>query len=412
MKYGCIAEKLGHSFSKEIHSYLADYPYELCEIAPDKLGEFMRAKDFLAINVTIPYKQDVIPYLDEISETAKSIGAVNTVVNKNGRLYGYNTDFFGMKTLMLTNGISPSGKKALVLGSGGTSKTAVAVLEDMGAVEIIKVSRTARDGAVTYEDAYAKHSDAELIVNTTPVGMYPNIGVAPVEIDRFPRLEAVVDAVYNPLRSRLVSDALEKGVKAVGGLYMLVAQAARACELFIDTEISAEKISRVFQIMYKRTENVVLIGMPASGKSTVGKLVAEKLGMSFKDSDEEIVRMTGKAIPDIFAESGEAEFRKIEAEAIKKLSAEKNTVIATGGGAILNPESVRLLRENGKIYFLDRPLEWIIPTDDRPTASSREALERRYEERYPIYSSVCDVRVKTLETAEENAEWIKEDFLK
>ena len=246
MKYGCIAEKLGHSFSKEIHSYLADYPYELCEIAPDKLGEFMRAKDFLAINVTIPYKQDVIPYLDEISETAKSIGAVNTVVNKNGRLYGYNTDFFGMKTLMLTNGISPSGKKALVLGSGGTSKTAVAVLEDMGAVEIIKVSRTARDGAVTYEDAYAKHSDAELIVNTTPVGMYPNIGVAPVEIDRFPRLEAVVDAVYNPLRSRLVSDALEKGVKAVGGLYMLVAQAARACELFIDTEISAEKISRVF----------------------------------------------------------------------------------------------------------------------------------------------------------------------
>lgn len=412
MKYGCIAEKLGHSFSKEIHSYLADYPYELCEIAPDKLGEFMRAKDFLAINVTIPYKQDVIPYLDEISETAKSIGAVNTVVNKNGRLYGYNTDFFGMKTLMLTNGISPSGKKALVLGSGGTSKTAVAVLEDMGAVEIIKVSRTARDGAVTYEDAYAKHSDAELIVNTTPVGMYPNIGVAPVEIDRFPRLEAVVDAVYNPLRSRLVSDALEKGVKAVGGLYMLVAQAARACELFIDTEISAEKISRVFQIMYKRTENVVLIGMPASGKSTVGKLVAEKLGMSFKDSDEEIVRMTGKAIPDIFAESGEAEFRKIEAEAIKKLSAEKNTVIATGGGAILNPESVRLLRENGRIYFLDRPLEWIIPTDDRPTASSREALEKRYEERYPIYSSVCDVRVKTLETAEENAEWIKEDFLK
>ena len=412
MKYGCIAEKLGHSFSKEIHSYLADYPYELCEIAPDKLGEFMRAKDFLAINVTIPYKQDVIPYLDEISETAKSIGAVNTVVNKNGRLYGYNTDFFGMKTLMLTNGISPSGKKALVLGSGGTSKTAVAVLEDMGAAEIIKVSRTARDGAVTYENAYAKHSDAELIVNTTPVGMYPNIGVAPVEIDRFPRLEAVVDAVYNPLRSRLVSDALEKGVKAVGGLYMLVAQAARACELFIDTEISAEKISRVFQIMYKRTENVVLIGMPASGKSTVGKLVAEKLGMSFKDSDEEIVRMTGKAIPDIFAESGEAEFRKIEAEAIKKLSAEKNTVIATGGGAILNPESVRLLRENGRIYFLDRPLEWIIPTDDRPTASSREALEKRYEERYPIYSSVCDVRVKTLETAEENAEWIKEDFLK
>ncbi len=412
MKYGCIAEKLGHSFSKEIHSYLADYPYELCEIAPDKLGEFMRAKDFLAINVTIPYKQGVIPYLDEISETAKSIGAVNTIVNKNGNLYGYNTDFFGMKTLMLTNGMSPNGKKALVLGSGGTSKTAVAVLESLGAREIIKVSRTARDGAVTYEEAYARHSDAEFIVNTTPVGMYPNIGVSPIDLNRFPRVESVVDAVYNPLRSRLVSDALEKGIKAVGGLYMLVAQAARACELFIDTEISAEKINKVFQIMYKRTENVVLVGMPASGKTTIGKLVADKLGMSFADSDEEIVSMTGKLIPDIFAESGEAEFRRIESEAIKKLSAQKNTVIATGGGAILDPENVRLLRENGRIYFLDRPLEKIIPTDDRPTASSREALKKRYEERYPIYSSVCDVHLKTLEEAEENAEWIKEDFLK
>ena len=412
MKYGCIAEKLGHSFSKEIHSYLADYQYDLCEIAPENLDAFMKARDFLAINVTIPYKQDVIPYLDEISDTAKKIGAVNTIVNRDGKLYGYNTDFFGMRSLILTNKMNPCGKKALVLGTGGTSKTAVAVLEDLGASEIYKVSRTARDGAITYEDAEKYHSDAEFIINTTPVGMYPKIGVSPIDLDRFSKVEAVVDAVYNPLRPKLISDALKKTIPATGGLYMLVAQAARACEFFIDTEISDEKILEVYKIMLRKTENIVLVGMPASGKTTIGKRIAEKLGMDFVDCDDEIVKKTGKSIPGIFAEFGETGFRDVEAETVKEVSARKNTVIATGGGAILRETNTDMLRENGRIYFVDRNLESLIPTSDRPTASSREAIEKRYRERYGIYVSCCDVHVKATDIVEENTEKIIEDFLK
>ncbi len=412
MKYGCIAEKLGHSFSKEIHSYLADYQYDLCEIAPENLDAFMKARDFLAINVTIPYKQDVIPYLDEISDTAKKIGAVNTIVNRDGKLYGYNTDFFGMRSLILTNKMNPCGKKALVLGTGGTSKTAVAVLEDLGASEIYKVSRTARDGAITYEDAEKYHSDAEFIINTTPVGMYPKIGVSPIDLDRFSKVEAVVDAVYNPLRPKLISDALKKTIPATGGLYMLVAQAARACEFFIDTEISDEKILEVYKIMLRKTENIVLVGMPASGKTTIGKRIAEKLGMDFVDCDDEIVKKTGKSIPEIFAECGETGFRDVEAETVKEVSARKNTVIATGGGAILRETNTDMLRENGRIYFVDRNLESLIPTSDRPTASSREAIEKRYRERYGIYVSCCDVHIKATDIVEENTEKIIEDFLK
>ncbi len=412
MKYGCIAEKLSHSFSKEIHSYLASYPYELREIAKGDLDAFMREKDFLAINVTIPYKEDVIPYLDEISETAKKIGAVNTIVNRNGKLYGYNTDFFGMRSLILANEISVTGKKALVLGSGGTSKTAAAVLEDLGAREIYKLSRRAQNGCITYDEALEKHTDAEVIINTTPVGMYPNIGVSPIDISLFPKLSAVIDAVYNPLRTRLVSEALERGVPAIGGLYMLVAQAARACEFFIDTDIPDEKILDVFKIMYKKTENIVLTGMPGAGKSTVGKLLAKKLEMDFVDSDDEIVKKIGKSIPEIFSENGENVFRDIESEVIKELSTRKNTVIATGGGVILRRENTDLLRENGRIYFLDRPLENIRPTSDRPTALDREALVKRYRERYGIYTSSCDVHIKTSEDALENTNMIIEDFKK
>jgi len=412
MEYGCIAEKLSHSFSKEIHSYLAPYSYELREIPQGGLDAFMKEKSFKAINVTIPYKQDVIPYLDEISETAEKIGAVNTIVNRNGKLYGYNTDFFGMKGLILSNSMNPLGKKALILGTGGTSKTAAAVLEDMGAREIYKLSRRAQDGCITYEVAYEKHLDAEVIINTTPVGMYPNIGVSPIDISRFNNLSMVVDAVYNPLPTKLISDTMQKGIPAVGGLYMLVAQAARACEFFIDTEISEEKISEIFKIMYKKTENIVLTGMPGAGKSTIGKRVSEALGMDFVDSDDEIVKKAGRSIPEIFADSGEDAFRDLESEVIKELSARKNTVIATGGGAVLRSINTALLRENGKIYFLDRPLDSIRPTSDRPTALDREALEKRYRERYGIYTSTCDVHIEMCDDVEQNTNKILEDFKK
>ena len=410
MKYGCIGEKLSHSFSKLIHNRLADYSYELWEIPKDKLDSFMKLRDFAAINVTIPYKEAVIPYLDEISPEAKKIGAVNTIINRDGKLYGYNTDFFGMRSLIVSNKLSPKGKKAIILGSGGTSKTAFAVLSDLGAREILKVSRNKKDGYVTYDQVITYHSDAEFIINTTPVGMYPNIGSSPIDISAFRSLQGVVDAVYNPLRSAIVCEALKRGIPAVGGLYMLVAQAAQACERFIKTTIPEQKIFDVYTSLRESTENVVLTGMPGAGKTTIGRIVAEKLGKQFYDSDEEIVKNAKMSISEIFEKHGEAYFRRLESDTILSLSALKNVVIATGGGAVLNSKNVDLLRENGRIYFIDRPLDSIIPTNDRPLSQDRIALEKRYCERYGIYCQSCDVHLEAGDDAEDNAKKIIEDF--
>ncbi len=410
MIYGCIGEKLSHSFSKEIHNKLFDYEYEICEVARQNLSEFMQKREFRAINVTIPYKQDVIPFLYEISETAKRIGAVNTVVNRDGRLYGYNTDFSGMRALINKNGISLADKKVLILGSGGTAKTAVAVAESLGAKSVLKVSRSQNADTVTYEQMYSAHTDAEIIINTTPCGMYPNTETVAIDIDRFSSLEAVVDAVYNPLNSRLVCLAKEMGIKAVGGLYMLVAQAAYAAEKFVGEKVSEEKIDEVFGSLMLEKKNIVLIGMPSSGKSTIGKAIAQKLGMSFADSDEEIVKATGMSIPEIFEKYGESEFRRMESEVILELSKKQNCVIATGGGAVLNAENVRLLSQNGRIYFIDRPLSSLLATSDRPLSSSREALEKRYNERYEIYKKSCHFHLKASDDIDENAEKIIEEF--
>ena len=410
MIYGCIGEKLGHSFSKDIHNRLFDYDYELCEIPKGELDAFMQKRDFKAINVTIPYKLDVIPHLYKISDTAKKIGAVNTIVNENGKLYGYNTDFSGLSLLIKKNGIEVKGKKALVLGSGGTSKTANAVLESLGAREIYTVSRSEKQGFITYEIAKTVHSDAEIIVNTTPCGMYPNIGVSAVDVNDYPNLCGVVDAVYNPLRSKLVCNARRKGIRAIGGLYMLVAQAAVAAEKFIGTPVSEEKIYSVYRSLVLEKQNLILVGMPGSGKSTIGKILARDLKMNFVDSDEEIVKKEGKSIPEIFKEVGEAGFRKIESEVIAELSKLTHTVIATGGGAVLNRKNTDLLSENGRIYFIDRALSSIVVTSDRPLSSSREDLERRYNERYDIYCTCADVHLKCGDDAGANAEKIKEDF--
>lgn len=410
MIYGCIGEKLGHSFSKDIHARLFDYEYELCEIPKGELDAFMTKKDFKAINVTIPYKLDVIPHLYKISETARKIGAVNTIVNRDGLLYGYNTDFSGMRALIKKNGIDLKGKKVLILGSGGTSKTALAVAQSLGAREIYTVSRSERDGFVTYETAKERHSDAEIIINTTPCGMYPNIDGCAIDLDDYPRLVGVVDAVYNPLRSQLVLNARRKGIKAIGGLYMLVAQAAVAAEKFIDTAVPEKKIDEVYRSLVLKKQNIVLVGMPGSGKSTIGKLLAADLDMSFVDSDEEIVKKTGKTIPEIFSEVGENGFRKIESETIAELSKLQGTVIATGGGAVLNPKNTEFLSYNGRIYFIDRPLSSIEATSDRPLSSSRTDLEKRYNERYDIYCACADVHLKCGNNAIENAEKIKEEF--
>lgn len=411
MKYGCIGEHLKHSFSKEIHNALTDYEYEIKEIEREALESFAKEKNFSAINVTIPYKELIMPYMAHIDGHARSIGAVNTVVNRGGELYGYNTDFYGMSSLLSHAGIEISGKKVAILGTGGTSKTSFAVAMALGAREVIRVSRDGRENAVTYENLYKYHSDTEVIINTTPVGMFPNIFNVPIDISRFPLLTGVCDAVYNPLRTPLILAARERGISAEGGLYMLVAQAVRASEIFIDTKYNECELERVFLKMMREKENVVLIGMPASGKTTVGRLVANILGREFTDTDELIVKKAKKDIPSIFREDGEAAFRDLESEVIREVSALTGAVIATGGGAILRKENVQALKENGKIYFIDRPLDALIPTLDRPTASSKEAITKRYNERYSIYKSAADIRIDAARDAQSVAKSLTEDFL-
>lgn len=407
MEYGCIGEKLGHSFSKIIHNKLYDYEYELKEIPKECLSDFMKKADFKAINVTIPYKQDVIPFLDEISDIARKIGAVNTIVNKNGRLCGYNTDFLGMTALINYAEISLKDKKVLILGSGGTSKTAFAVAQSMGAAEIYRVSRKGGEGLITYAQAQDQFYDAEIIINTTPCGMYPNIMGAAVDINKFSNLSGVVDAVYNPLCSQLVVAAKRRGIPAVGGLYMLVAQAVFAAERFMENKIDKSVIDRIYNEISRDKENVVLIGMPSCGKTTVGKLLADKLGKEFIDTDELIVAKYGD-ISEIFREKGEKGFREIESLIIAQVALKQSAVIATGGGAVLNPQNVDLLKGNGKVIFIDRSLDKLITTSDRPLSSSREMLEKRYNERYDIYCQSADYIVKADGDIKDNTQRILE----
>ena len=390
MKYGCIGEHLKHSFSKEIHSYIGDYEYEIKELEKDEVDSFMKEADFLAINVTIPYKQTVIPYLYYIDESAKLIGAVNTIVNKNGKLYGYNTDFFGMKRLAEYAEIDFKGKKVLILGTGGTSKTAYAVAKSCDAKEIVKVSRNESKEAVLYTDVYKKHSDAEIIINTTPVGMFPNIFDKPIEIDKFPNLCGVIDAIYNPQNTPLILEAKKRKIKAIGGLFMLVAQGIRASEYFLDKKYDEELFEEVFSKIEREKRNIVLIGMPASGKTTIGKVLKDTLSKELIDTDDLIAEGAKKTIPEIFSECGEEKFRDMETEVIKKVSALSGVIISTGGGAILREENVKALKENGKLFFIDRPLELLIPTKDRPTASDKESIEKRFKERYDLYLSAAD----------------------
>ena len=411
IQYGLIGEHLGHSFSKIVHAYLAEYDYELCELTPDEVDAFMMRRDFCAINVTIPYKGKVIPHLSYIDPQAEAIGAVNTIVNRDGKLYGYNTDFYGMSALIRKLGIDPRGKKVAVLGTGGTSKTAMAVAQAMGAREILKVSRTAKDGAIDYATLNAEHTDTEIVINTTPCGMYPNPDAAPICVRDFPSLEGVVDAIYNPLRPKLVLEAQAMGIPAEGGLYMLIAQAVRACEIFLDKTYPADTSDRIYRDILAQKENIVLVGMPACGKSTVGAILSGTLKREVLDLDACIVKFAGKSIPEIFAESGESGFRDLETQVLEAELAQRNgIVIATGGGAILRDRNVEALRRNGRLYFIDRPLADLLPTEDRPLASSAEAIKKRFEERYHRYCAVADMRVEVRGTAESVAEAIRKDF--
>ena len=408
MRYGLLGEKLGHSFSKEIHEKLGLYTYELIELTPTGLDAFLREKVFSGVNVTIPYKQAVIPYLDSISERAGKIGAVNTIVNRGGKLFGDNTDFGGLEALIRKTGLVLAGKTVLIAGTGGTSKTARAVAEAMGAAKVLRMSRGGKEDAVSYADAYEKYASAQILFNTTPSGMYPKPDGMAVDLDRLPELEGVIDVVYNPLTTRLVREARERGIRAENGLYMLVAQAVLAADSITGAEFGRDITDRIFAELVFEKRNIVLTGMPSSGKSTIGKILSEKLGRELVDTDARIVEKAGMPITEIFRTKGENAFRDLETETIEEVSASGGKVLSTGGGAVLRKRNVDLLKRNGTVVFLDRPLEALLPSDDRPLADNAEKLRGLYAERLPVYTASADVILQVSGTPEQTTEELLE----
>jgi len=404
MKYGLIGEKLGHSFSKIIHEQLADYTYDLIPLTREELDVFLQKKSFSALNVTIPYKETVIPYLDEVDAHARKIGAVNTIVNRKGILKGYNTDFYGFRYMLLHNGIDVRNKKVLVLGKGGASKAVIAVLEEMGAKEIRTVYYKENPETITYEECYQNHADAEIIVNTTPVGMYPKADECPIELSRFPRLCGVADVVYNPLRTQLIIEAEKRNIPGADGLEMLVAQAKYAAEIFLDTKIDDCRIDEIHADLLKERSNLVLIGMSGGGKTVLGKKAAEKLGKTFVDTDEEIVKCIGMPIADFFAKKGEPAFRKMETEVLHEISSRNDLVISTGGGIVKNPLNIEYLKRNGRIIWLKRDAELLQSGNGRPLAPDKAATLKLYEERLPLYTASAEAVAENNGTAEEGLE--------
>lgn len=404
-KYGCIGKKLTHSFSKEIHMKLANYKYELIELAEEEIAKFFEDKAFAGINVTMPYKQTVIPYLDSVSDIARRIGAVNTIINKDGKLFGYNTDYYGMKALIERVGLELSGKKVLILGTGGTGKTAQIVAQDMGACETLTVSRRKTDENITYEEAVTLHSNANVIINTTPLGMYPNLDSKPIDISYFSNLEGVIDAIYNPLCTNLVLDAKSRGIKAEGGLYMLVMQAVVAAEKFLDTKISKDVVDKVFRSIISSKQNIVITGMPGSGKSTVGKLLNVD-GFEFIDTDTEIEMRCGCTIKELINTKGEKYFRDLESEVIRNISSKNSQIISTGGGVVLREENVCRLKQNGRLFFIDAKLSRLCASESRPLSNTEDKLVKLYAQRIDIYKKTADIVVPDMDTPKAEADYI------
>lgn len=388
MVYGLLGRKLGHSYSPQIHALLGDYEYRLFEVEPQDLEAFLKKREFGGINVTIPYKKDVLPYLSGISDNAKRIGAVNTIIVKeDGGLYGDNTDYDGFLCLVQKSGFQVKGKKALVLGTGGASLPISAVLSDLGAREVVFISRS---GENNYQNL-SRHADADLIVNTTPVGMYPNNLKAPLSLSEFPNLSGVLDIVYNPQKTKLILDAERLGIPAYSGLLMLVAQGKRAAELFLGHDIPDSETDRIFKKLSTEMQNIVLVGMPGCGKTTVGKALAEQLNRPFFDADEEILKRTGKSAEAWIEACGEAVFRQKETEVLESLCKQSGTVIATGGGAVTVPENADILRQNSIVFFINRDVS-ALPVEGRPL-SKATALSEMYEVRLPLYRGVCDYEI-------------------
>lgn len=406
LRCGLIGKKLGHSFSPIIHNKLADYPFALRELAPEELETFARSNEFDAYCVTIPYKKDIMPFLDVISPEALSIGAVNVVVRGNdGKLYGYNTDYFGFDYMVKRSGVSVSGKKAIVFGRGGASATICTVLRDLGVSSLITV-----DVEDNTPENLAKHADAEIVVNTTPVGMYPNTGMAPTTLTYFPCCQVVFDVVYNPARTALMIEAEERGIATVGGLSMLVAQAAKAFEYFTGDEYEDGIIESVLSDITSDTTNLILVGMPGCGKSSVGELIASSLKREFFDADAEFKKMHSITPAEAIKTLGEEKFRLMETETLDALGKLSGKVIATGGGAVTRERNYPLLHQNGVIVFLERELDKL-PTDNRPISQSR-SLADIYASRIDSYLRFADIRVKSTEIKEKTAQLIIDEFKK
>ena len=404
MEFALLGEKLGHSFSPQIHRALAGCDYQLLPTPPEAVADLFRRRDFRGLNVTIPYKQTVMPLCDEIDPRAAAIGAVNTVVNRDGRLTGYNTDIDGLIYLARRTGVDMAGKKVVILGSGGTGRTARAAAGELGAAEIVTVSRGGEDNYETL----SRHADAQVLLNTTPVGMYPNCGVSPVSLDAFPHLEGVLDVVYNPLRTALLLEARERGLPCSCGLPMLVAQAWRAEELFTGSAIPAETVEAVLAGLTAQLENVVLIGMPGCGKSTVGRALARRQGRAFLDLDRLIEERAGKSIPAIFAQEGEEAFRTLESWAVREAGARTGCVISTGGGVVTRAENCAPLRQNGVIIHLTRPLDRL-PTAGRPVSQSTD-LQTLWERRRGLYAAFADRTVDNGGPLEETLDTIEKEL--
>lgn len=393
--YGLLGEKLGHSFSPLIHSRFGDYEYRLFPTPKEELEAFLKSGSFGNLNVTMPYKKDVIPYCKELSPLAKRIGSVNTIKVKEDGLYGFNTDYYGFCYMLSVGNISVKGEKCAVIGSGGVSSTVCTALEDLGAAQITVVTEALNTPA--YIDTISDHT---IVVNTSPVGMYPKNGRSAVDLAQFKELKGVADLIFNPLKTAFMLQAEALGVPCVGGLPMLVAQAKRAAEIFEDKVIDDALVEPVHKEIHDLCETICLIGMPGSGKSTLGQMLAEALGKTFVDTDALIVEMAGKTIPEIFAEDGEDAFRSLETKALAEATAKSGCVVATGGGVVKRAENHPLLKQNGRVILVERALE-ALSTGGRPLSSSREALEKLYEERQPLYTALADIVVANDKTPEE-----------
>ena len=406
MEYGLLGERLGHSFSPQIHRDLAGYDYQLLPTPPEAVEDLFARRAFQGLNVTIPYKRTVMPLCDEIDPRAAAIGAVNTVVNRNGRLTGYNTDIDGFLYMARRAGVDMTGKKVVILGSGGTSRTARAAAGELGAREIVTVSRHGEDN---YQNL-SRHADAQVLVNTTPVGMYPNWGQSPVSLESFPALEGVLDVVYNPLRTALLLQAEERGLPCSCGLPMLVAQAKRAAELFTGQNIDDSRAEAVLHGLRGQLTSIVLIGMPGCGKTTVGRALAGKLGRTFVDLDEEIVRRAGTSIPEIFAREGEAGFRERESALVREFGERTGLVVSTGGGVVTRRENYIPLKQNGLLLHLRRDPA-ALPTDGRPL-SQATAPEELWRRRAPLYAAFADGEIDNNGTLAGTLEQIEKEMTK